>query len=558
MGEVVDRALRALDAARRGPAEIWIELRDEVDVVMSAADVERRLDAGEHVPLAAMTVAVKDNIDVAGVPTTAGCVAYAYLPDTDAPAVAGLTAAGAVVIGKTNLDQFATGLVGTRSPHGVVRNSVDRRYVSGGSSSGSAVAVALGQVDVALGTDTAGSGRVPAAFNGIVGLKPTRGLISTHGVVPACASLDCVSVFATTVAAAHAAAAAAASGKWHGAFGDPFRRQPPAVTPLTIESVGVPDADELELTDAYRALWEGTVSALREAGVRLVPLALSELMEAGSLLYNGGLVAERYAAVGDFIEKHPDDVDPTVRAIIVGAAEVPAYRLAADLDRLEELRSGVAVQFRQFDAFLLPTAPLHPTIDEVAADPIGLNQRLGIYNNFCNLLDLSALTLPAGRTTAGLPFGVTCYAPAFADAALAGFGHAFMGESASPYPESLPPLGQADARREVAVVGAHLRGQPLNGQLVRLGARFVTQTRTAPKYRLYALPSEPAKPGLVSATAGEGVAVEIEIWSMNDAAFAELTATTLPPLAIGQVETAEGRTLPGFLCQAGPLLLSSP
>ncbi|WP_103381666.1 allophanate hydrolase [Pseudonocardia dioxanivorans] len=548
MGEVVDRALRALKAAHGGPPEVWITLRDEDAVVRSATEVERRVADGQRLPLPGMTVAVKDNIDVAGVETTAGCPAYAYLPAGDAPAVAGLVAAGAVVIGKTNLDQFATGLVGTRSPYGAVRNAVDPRYVSGGSSSGSAVAVALDQVDVALGTDTAGSGRVPAAFNGIVGLKPTRGLLSTRGVVPACASLDCVSVFARSVPTAHAAAVAAWAGDPSAA--DPGRR-PPARPPGRVRTVGVPDPAELDLSDEYRPAWEATVERLRAGGITLRPLAMADLLAAGALLYEGGLVAERYAAVGAFLAAHPHEVDPTVRAIIGSAAEIPAHRLAADLHRLVELRRRTAEQFRRFDAFVLPATPLHPLIEEVAADPVGVNQRLGTYNNFCNLLDLCALTLPAGRTSAGLPFGVTVYAGAFADAALVEFGSAFTGDAPGPYPVPPRPLGTPDTPHRVAVAGAHLRGQPLNGQLLQLGARFLEQTTTAPKYRLYALPTEPAKPGLVATDDGDGVAVEVEVWAMSDAGFADLVASVPPPLAIGRVETAAGDALPGFVCQAG-------
>jgi allophanate hydrolase len=548
MGDLVDRVMQALDAASAGPEEVWIALRDRGAVRDRAEEVETLLAAGQDLPLAGMTIAVKDNIAVAGVPTTAGCPSYSYLPDHDATAVAGLLAAGGVVIGKTNLDQFATGLVGTRSPYGAVRNAVDPRYVSGGSSSGSAVAVALGQVDIALGTDTAGSGRVPAGFNGIVGLKPTRGLISTVGVVPACASLDCVSVFARSVATAHAAAVAAAAGP---ADADPYRRHPIGAVPKPVRTVGVPDLSELDLSDEYRAPWEAALGSLQLAGFELRSLALADLLAAGALLYDGALVAERYAAVGAFIDAHPDTVDPTVRSIIGSARNIPAHRLFTDLQRLAELRRRTDLQLQTIDAFVLPSAPLHPLIDEVTADPVGANRRLGTYNSFCNLLDLCALTVPAGRTAAGLPFGITFYGPAFADAALVDAGSRLTAEHDDSYPAPPRRLGTGETPRLLAVAGAHLRGQPLNGQLLRLGARFVIQTATAPKYRLYALPTEPAKPGLVPADGDDGVAVEIELWALDDAGFADLVASNPPPLAIGSVETADGRTIPGFVCQAG-------
>lgn len=553
MGEITSRALAALAAARGGPPEVWITLVDDEALLQAARDLERRVAAGERLPLAGRTLAVKDNIDVAGLPTTAACPAYAYLPPRHAPVVAALLEAGALVIGKTNMDQFATGLVGTRSPYGAVGNAVDPRYISGGSSSGSAVALALGQVDLALGTDTAGSGRVPAALNGVVGLKPTRGLVSTAGTVPACPSLDCVSILAPTVAAAWAALSAARAA----AGDDPYRRAVPGARPGPLRRLGVAGSEQLDLTAEGHRLYRAAVDRLAGCGLQVETVDITELFEAGALLYGGGLVAERYAAIGAFVAAHPGEVDPAVREVVLSAAALPAHRLAADLDRLARLRWRVARLFEGVDALALPAAAGHPLISEVAGDPIGRNEELGRYHHFCNPLDLCALALPAGRTGGGLPWGITVYAPAFCDQALAELGSAYLGEGpparaaggAGP-PDPRPRAGAR--RRHLVVAGAHLRGQPLNGELVALGARFVEQTTTAPAYRLYALPTTPAKPGLVR-TGGPGFAIEVEVWSLDDAALAQLVSAVPAPLAIGGVQTADGRWLPGFLCQPAAL-----
>jgi allophanate hydrolase len=543
MGEIAKRAAAARAAAQSGPPEVWITLSDEADIERAAAAVERALEGGEDLPLAGLTVAVKDNIDVAGLPTTAACPAYAYTPERHAPAVAGLVAAGAILIGKTNMDQFATGLVGTRSPYGIVRNSADPRFVSGGSSSGSAVAVALGQVDLALGTDTAGSGRVPAAFNGVVGLKPTRGLISTTGTVPACPSLDCVSIFAPTVATAQLALAAAGAADGD----DPYRRVRPSAAPGPVGRLGVADPDQLKLTKEGHTMWRAALDRLAATGVAIETVDIADLLAAGELLYSGALVAERYAAIGEFVAAHPDQVDPVVRDIVLRAASVPAYRLAADLHRLAGIRRRSAHLFEAVDAVALPTTPEHPLVSYVEIDPIGVNERLGLYSHFCNPLDLCALAVPAGRTPGGLPWGITLFAPAFADGALADFARCYLGEAPLG-----PPARPAEARRLLVVAGAHLRGQPLNSELVALGARFVEQTTTAAVYRLYALPTDLPKPGLVR-VAGQGSAIEIEIWSLDDRGFADLVAGVAAPLAIGQVETAGGGRLPGFVCLPGGL-----
>jgi len=505
--------------------EIWIRLRPQADTEAEAQAVDARVAAGEPLPLAGTVVAVKGNIDIAGLPTTAGCPSYAYEPGADAPAVARLRAAGAVVLGSTNLDQFATGLVGTRSPYGAVRNAHDPQRVSGGSSSGSAVAVALGIADLALGTDTAGSGRVPAAFNGIVGIKPTRGLVPTEGVVPACASLDCVTVFARTIPEAERAFARLASPPAREPAGSGARRPGPW-------RVAVPPTEQLgELDPGWAEAFETTAERLALAGVELVPLDLTPFSRAAELLYEGAFVAERYTAVGEFVDKRAGapDLDPTVARIITAARDLPAHRLFADQDRLAELRTLAMAELGDADALLLPTAPGHPTLAEVAAEPLAANARLGRFTNSANLLDMCAIAVPAGQVN-GLPFGVMLVARAFTD------------ERASAIARLLTPAVR------LAVVGAHLSDQPLNGQLRALGARLAETTTTAPAYRLYALDTTPAKPGLVR-TPQDGAAVEAEVWELPVEGLGALVAALPRPMAIGRVVLADGSEASGFLCE---------
>ncbi|MER6134700.1 allophanate hydrolase [Streptomyces sp. NPDC001815] len=512
--------------------EVWIDLRPQAEVEEEARAVDTRLAAGEHLPLAGRLFAAKGNIDVAGLPTTAGCPAYAYRPDTDAPVVARLRAAGAIALGTTNLDQFATGLVGTRSPHGPVRNAVDPDRVSGGSSSGSAVAVALGIVDLALGTDTAGSGRVPAAFNGIVGLKPTRGLVPTDGVVPACASVDCVTVFARTLPEAEQALAHMAS--------PPARGLPPL--PGRVPGpwrIAVPPLEQLgELDAGWSQAYEAAAARLRSAGAEVRTIDLTPFTEAAAMLYEGAFVAERYTAVGAFVDKLLAEggagLDPTVAGIITRARDIPAHRLFADQDRLAALRARALTELGDADALLLPTTPGHPTLAEVAADPLGANARLGRFTNSTNLFDLAAVAVPAGQV-AGLPFGVMLVGPAFTDERLARIARALEVPTA-----------------RIAVVGAHLSGQPLNGQLLSLGAQLERTTRTAAVYRLYALSTEPPKPGLVHVGAG-GAAIEAEVWRVPAEGLGRLLTALPRPMALGRVALAGGGDVPGFLCEPGAL-----
>jgi allophanate hydrolase len=508
--------------------EAWITLRPEPDVLADAAAVEVRLAAGERLPLAGALLAVKDNIDVAGLPTTAGCPAYAYLPQRSATAVRRLVEGGAVVLGKTNLDQFATGLVGTRSPYGVVRDVRDPARVAGGSSSGSAVVVALGIADLALGTDTAGSGRIPAAFQGIVGIKPTRGLVPTDGVVPACRSFDCVTVFARTITEAQRAMAVMA---------DPSDRPWPADAPLAAPPapvVAVPGRGELTgMSEEWLDAFERTAKVLETGGATLRPIRLAPFLAAARLLYDGGFVAERYAAVGAFLEHHRDAVDPTVRGIITAARDIPAHVLVADTERLEKLRAEAMAEWNGADALLLPTAPSHPTIAEVADDPIGVNARLGTYTNFCNLFDLCAVAVPAG-------IGVQVIARGFADAVAADLAALLLGD--------VPSQSSAPPGMPLVVFGAHLTGQPLNGQLTRPGGRFIRRVRTAPSYRLHALATRPPKPGLIRVAAG-GSHIEGELWELPAAGLGAFLTALPAPMALGKVELDDGSHVTGFLCE---------
>ncbi|MCP2292909.1 allophanate hydrolase [Nocardia amikacinitolerans] len=520
--------------------EVWITLRPEHETAADAAEVERRLAAGERLPLAGQLVAVKDNIDVAGLPTTAACPEFAYTATVTATSVARLQAAGAIVLGKTNLDQFATGLVGTRSPYGAVRHAEHPELISGGSSSGSAVAVALGLADIGVGTDTAGSGRVPAALHGIVGIKATLGIIPAHGVVPACADYDAVTVFAADLDKAVAAAAVMAGPE----ADDPRSRDWPADVRLAAPQnprVAVPRAADLTaLSDEYRDAFARTIAAVSDSGVETVELDISPLLEAALLLYDGAIVAERYAAVGQFLATGPAGADPTVAAIIGAAESTTGHGFAADLDTLTRARARTALLLRDCDALLLPTTTEHPSIAAVQADPIGINRRMGTYTNFCNLLDMAAVAVPGQSTAAGTPFGVMVVTPAFGDqvaidiaARIGGLAHA--------------PLLVEDGV-QLAVFGAHLRGQPLHWQLERIGARFAGEISTTDAYRLTALDTVPAKPGLVRHGAGLGAPILGELFTVSRAGLGGFLAELPPPMALTSIELADGRSVVGFAC----------
>ncbi len=586
----VDRVREAFAAiAAAGCPEAWISVRDEEAALAEAAAIDARVAAGEELPLAGMTFAAKDNIDAAGMPTTAACPAFAYTPTESSPAVARLTEAGAVLIGKTNLDQFATGLVGTRSPYGAVRDARRPEYISGGSSSGSAVAVALGQVDIALGTDTAGSGRVPAAFQGIVGVKPTRGLVPTIGVVPACRSIDCVTIFAPDLPTAKAALSVIAGPD----PADPLSRVPPSDLPMAPPSaivgamgrshgaaatssggpgveatvaprVGAPSAAGLgDLTDEGRAAFAAARETLAAAGAEVVDIDIAPLLDAGALLYGGAFVAERHAAVGAFVESHADEVDPAVRQIIDAAVTTTASEYFADAERLDRLALATRGLFAVLDAILLPTTVAQPTIAAVEADPIGENAKLGAYTTNTNLLDLCAVAVPAGEADGG-QFGVQVLAPAFHDAVAAHVAALLLADPATPAANPMSfvahratkdmDLVTEGAPIALFVAGAHLSGQPLNPQLTDRGAQLVGPARTAAKYRLYALDTVPPKPGVVR-VADDGASLPGELWELSPAALGTFLAAIPQPMALGEVELEDGNTVVGFLCE--PLALES-
>ncbi|PKV78358.1 allophanate hydrolase [Nocardia fluminea] len=519
--------------------EVWITLRSREALTAEAVDLERRVAAGERLPLAGLLLAVKDNVDVAGLPTTAACPEYAYEATETASSVQRLVNAGALVLGKTNLDQFATGLVGTRSPYGAVRNALHPELISGGSSSGSAAAVALGIADLAVGTDTAGSGRVPAALHGIVGIKATLGVIPTHGVVPACADYDAVTIFAADLDLAVTAAKTMAGKDSR----DPRSREWPADVRLAASAepeIAIPRPEDLEpLSPAYRTAFSETVAALRARGLRLTQIDISPLLDAARLLYDGAIVAERYAAVGEFVDKGTAGLDSTVAGIISAAKALDAHAFAQDLDSLARTRTTAATLLAGFDGLLIPTTTEHPSIAAVEADPLAINRRLGTYTNFCNLLDLAAVAIPGLPTADGLPFGVTVVVPAFADQLAVDIAARITGAPAPLLVESSVPL---------AVFGAHLRGQPLHWQLEQLGARFAGQISTSDAYRLTALDTTPAKPGLVRHGDGLGAPILGELFLLSPAGLGRFLAELPPPMALTSIELSDGRAVVGFAC----------
>jgi allophanate hydrolase len=545
--------------AHNDPA-IFISLRDELDALAEAKALSANHDAA-MLPLFGVPVAVKDNIDVEGLPTTAACPDFAYTPSHDATAVARLRAAGAIIIGKTNLDQFATGLVGVRSPYGIPQNPVRGDLVPGGSSSGSAVAVSAGLVPLALGTDTAGSGRVPAMLNNIVGLKPTLGMVSTSGVVPACRTLDCVSIFSLTVDDAVAALAAIAGPD----EADPFSRDRPLAPitrlPATLR-LGIPrDGQLLFFGDkASEAAYGDALKRWRALGATLIEFDLEPFYETARLLYEGPWVAERYLVIRDLLASSPESIHPVTREITIAGARPTASETFAALYRLQSLRKAAARTFANLDAVVLPTAPTAYTTEQVLANPIELNSRLGSYTNFVNLLDLCGLALPAAMRPDGIPFGITLLAPAGRDALLASIGRVFhadtrltTGAKGRAQPQLAPLPTRVDEDIAIAVVGAHLSGMALNGELRALGAHFLEAAVTAPDYKLYALDIKPPKPGMLRVQAGQGVSIELEVWALAPAAFGQFVAAVPPPLSIGTVRLADGRGVKGFIVEAAAL-----
>ncbi|PTQ88961.1 allophanate hydrolase [Agitococcus lubricus] len=540
----------------------WISLVSKEALTQALISLEHRLTqaAGDfkQLPLFGIPFAVKDNIDVVGFATTCACPEFAYPASDNATVVAKLIAAGAVVMGKTNLDQFATGLVGTRSPYGVVDNSFNADFISGGSSSGSAVVVAKGLVPFALGTDTAGSGRVPAGLNNIVGLKPSCGWLSTKGVFPACRSLDCVSVFALSVDDADYVTRLAAGYDEQ----DPYSRPlPDAIVGALPKQItfAVPEPLQWFGDELAQQAFERTLSQLTALGVVLKKVDFQPFQQAAALLYEGAWLAERYAALESWFAKQPDTIHPVVRGIIEQAQTTSAVQAFKGQYRLAELKRTVAQIYADVDALLVPTTASIYTQEAVLADPITLNSQLGTYTNFVNLLDGCALALPAGLRADGLPFGITLIAPAWHDAQLAEFGRRWQQEApwttgalqktlahiplTPAQPLSVPHL-------TLAVVGAHLTSMPLNYQLQERGAVLLEQTTTADCYQLYALAeTTPPKPGLLRVESGQGSAIIVELWSMPVAHFGSFVSLIPAPLGIGTLLLADGREVKGFICE---------
>ena len=542
--------------ARRGEDKVWIDRVPRGALEARAARLEAESPA--ELPLYGIPFAIKDNIDLAGRPTTAACPDFAYTPTASAPVVQRLLDAGAIALGKTNLDQFATGLVGTRSPYGACANAFDPRYISGGSSSGSAIAVALGLASFALGTDTAGSGRVPAAFNNLVGLKPTLGLLSTRGVVPACRSLDCVSIFGLTVRDTLAVLEVAQGFDRE----DPYSRAAPTSAAGGLGTrfrFGVPRKAELEFfgdRDAEK-LFGAALEKLEALDGERVELDFGPFLETARLLYEGPWVAERWLAIRELLERKPEAVHPVTRRVIEKAGSYSAADAFAAAYRLRVLRRHAEAAWARVELIITPSAPTIYTLAEVEADPVTLNSRLGTYTNFVNLLDLSGLAVPAGFRSDGLPFGITLLAPAFQDRALCALGERLqyayglpLGATGQALPTGLrtaAPVARVASVRLV-VCGAHMSGLPLNHELTERGACLVRRCRTAPRYRLYALEAfSPPRPGMLRGESG--AAIEVEVWELPAEQLGGFVDRIPAPLGIGTVELEDGEQARGFLCE---------
>ncbi len=570
VAERVKDALAAIDAVDR--PEIWIEIRGGEELLAEAARIDAAVAAGAELPLAGLLLAVKNNVDVAGITTTAACPGFGYEPAEDAAAVARLRNAGALVLGATNLDQFATGLVGTRSPYGLVRDARRPDRISGGSSSGSAVAVALGLVDIAIGTDTAGSGRVPAGLQGIVGIKPTLNLVSTAGVVPACRSWDTATILARDLDTAELAMGVMAgqSRGWPSDVRLAAPSRPRVAYPATLPALDPDWAAELAVQ----------IERLRATGVDAEPIELDVFLQAARLLYDGALVAERYAAVGSFIDGALSrdaasgiGLDPTVASIVSAAGHLPAHQYVADTAALEELKREAMSRLEGFDALIVPTAPFHPTLADVAADPVGVNSRMGTYTNFCNLFDLCAVSVPAGivedssraddgGTSSVSQFGLTVVGRTFDDAVVADIARRIEYIPTRPemfatgaVPASVSsqrvvpwPVAAGAAVVPLVVVGAHRKGQPLAPELERRGAFWDGLVRTAPRYRMVSLDTQPPKPGVVRSD--DGAELAAERWLLSEAALGSFLAQLPEPMLLGSVLLSDGSRAVGFACDA--------
>jgi allophanate hydrolase len=548
--------------AGQGDARIWISRPTWEQVEAMLTGLENQGPA--RLPLYGIPFAIKDNIDWAGHPTTAACPAFSYTPEKSATVVEKLISAGAIPLGKTNLDQFATGLVGMRSPYGTPANAFNAEYIPGGSSSGSAVAVALGQVSFSLGTDTAGSGRVPASFNNLVGLKPTKGLLSTSGVVPACRTLDCVSIFALTCADAAAVLEVTAGYDAADPYSRPDPRTPKPHDPASVV-IGVPKAEQLQFfgNDSAKALFGRSVKQAEAIGWRVREIDFQPFLDAARLLYEGPWVAERYAPLEDFIKSKPEALHPVTLEIIGGGAGPSAVAAFKSQYKLAELRRASEAVWSQVDVILTPTAGTLYKVAEVEASPIKLNSNLGYYTNFMNLLDLAAWAVPAGFLDNAMPWGVTFIAPAFGDSLLATLASRFhhqvnlpVGKLVRmsrefPAPDS-PTASPAKRWIKIAVCGAHMEGLPLHHQLTSRGARFVSATTTAPEYRFFFVPgagSVPDRPGLVRVWE-DGASIAVEVWEIPEDTVGSFVDGVAGPLGFSRVKLADGTSVCGFICEA--------
>ncbi|MGY6551272.1 MAG: allophanate hydrolase [Erythrobacter sp.] len=540
---VIEDVLARLALYDQHQPQVWISRTQSADLLDQARRIDARVAAGEDLPLAGVPYAAKDNIDVAGLETTAACPAFAYRPDRSASVIEKLEAAGAICIGKTNLDQFATGLVGTRSPYGIPRNAYNQAYVSGGSSSGSAVAVAAGLVAFALGTDTAGSGRVPAAFQHLIGMKPSKGRWSTRGLVPACRTLDCITVFTDALDDARLVDQVVAGFDIEDAFSKPL-----ADAAITGQRIGVPRREQRAWFGDTEAehLFDRALGVLAQ-NHEIIEIDITPLLAAARLLYGGPWVAERTAAIADLLAQRPEAIDPVVREVIAAGQPMLATQLWEGIYHLADLKRHADIMWQMIDMLVCPTTGPTYRVAELAAAPIALNSNLGFYTNFVNLLDMAALAVPAGARGNATGFGITLIGPAGSDLALIDHAANYLAAAALP---PLPPLDFGDRMETIklAVVGAHLKDMPLHWQLTSRNAAFVGAFQSAPSYRLYAMAdSVPPKPALVHAE--DGAAIALEVYELGLAEFGSFVAEVPPPLAIGTVTLEDGSSVKGFVAE---------
>jgi urea carboxylase / allophanate hydrolase len=568
-GNSIDRLLSLLDCIKAANSNAWISFSTPDQITSQWEHVASLRSQGHELPLFGVPFAVKDNIDAAGLPTTAACPAYAAVRGTvseDAPVVARLKAGGAILIGKTNLDQFATGLVGTRSPYGAVPNAFDPTRVSGGSSSGSGFVVSNGLVPFSLGTDTAGSGRVPADLNNIVGLKPTRGALSARGVVPACRTLDCVSIFTLTVEDAETVLGVA---EGYDEVDSYSRRRPPLAdrdrqaADTHTPRIAICASPNWFSREHQANAYETALKQARALGWKLEETDFSDLLKLANLLYEEPWVAERYAAISEFIQTSPDETDPVVRGILKKAETSNAVDYFSTEYLRQDLTREVTTQFAGYDAILVLTTPTFPTMADLLLEPVLENSILGTYTNFVNFLDWPAIAIPAGFRDDGLPFGNTLISTTWEEPKLFALSRQLLsvserrlGATSLSHQESLRNVDSTSVSSEniqIAVVEAHLRGFPLNSDLVTRDATFVQSTQTASKYQLHALASISSpvkKPGLRRVNGeGSGHAIEVEVWSLPKTQLASFVQTIVTPLGIGSIELQDGSWVHGFICE---------